>query len=121
MIKIPLLIIGGMVAGFINGLLGTGGGIVLIFMLNGMVDGSEKKDVFANVLAVTAVLSLISLGVYWYKGGFSLSQESIKYGLAAILGGFFGAYLLDRLKVGFLKKLFAFLVVFAGLNMAGVF
>ena len=117
-----VLAAGGIAAGFINGLLGTGGGIVLVFML-GMLykKENEKKDIFANVLMVTSGLSVVSLFVYLSKGEVEVSPKTLTYALSAILGGFLGAYLLDRLEVGFVKKLFCFLVIFAGLNMAGVF
>ena len=42
-----------------------------------------------------------------------------KFG-ALVAGGLVGAVLLDRLKGSVVKKLFGGLLIFAGLNMAGV-
>ena len=57
--EIAFLCIGGLCAGFINGLLGTGGGILLVFLLGKMMkekaDG-DGKDVFATTHTATAVM-----------------------------------------------------------------
>ena len=112
----------GALAGFVNGLLGTGGGIVLVFALGRLLSDrgeGDEKDVFTLTLTVTAVLSLVSL--IGYGGGGSLDlREGLKYGVGAVPGGLFGAYLLNRLDTEAVKTVFAFVTVFAGLRMAGV-
>ncbi len=118
--KIWWLIIGGLLAGIVNGLLGTGGGIILIFLLGKIMKNIERKDIFATTLTVTLVLSVVSIFVYMKKGGFYISQDSLKYVISAGIGGFIGAFLLEKLKVGFVKKLFGVLVIVAGLNMTGI-
>lgn len=119
LIFLPILI-AGTVAGFINGLLGTGGGIVLVFALNYMLKGEKSKDIYAFTLCVTLALSLVSLFVYARKGAIDFG-ESVRYGLAAIPGGIIGAYLLDRLNGKIVKRIFAVLLIVAGANMTGIF
>lgn len=114
------IIIAGVGAGFINGLLGTGGGIVLIFALNYILKGEKSKDIYAFTLCVTLALSLVSLFVYVRKGAVDFN-ESVRYGIAAIPGGVIGAYLLDRLNGKIVKRIFAVLLIVAGANMAGLF
>jgi uncharacterized membrane protein YfcA len=121
MSKVWLLCLCGVLAGFINGLLGTGGGIVLVFALCSTWGREGEKDVFANVLIVTAVLSAVSLVVYFIKGNFEASKSALTYSLAAFPGGLLGAKMLERFDVGLIKKIFVCLVIFAGLNMIGVF
>ncbi len=116
---IPIIFTGSF-AGFINGLLGTGGGIVLIFALNYMLKGEKNKDIYAFTLTVTLALSLVSLFVYARKGAVNFS-ESVRYGLAAIPGGVMGAFLLDKLNGKIVKRIFAVLLIVAGANMAGLF
>ncbi len=118
--SITPIIIAGLGAGFVNGLLGTGGGIVLIFALNYMLKGEKNKDIYAFTLCVTLALSLVSLFVYARKGAVDFT-ESVRYGLAAIPGGIIGAYLLDRLNGKIVKKIFAVLLIVAGANMVGIF
>ena len=121
MSRVWLLCLCGVLAGFVNGLLGTGGGIILVFALCAISGNKGEKDVFANVLIVTAFLSVVSLAVYYIKGSFEVTKSALTYSLAAVPGGVLGAYLLDRFDAGLIKKIFICLVIFAGLNMSGVF
>ncbi|MBR5323171.1 MAG: sulfite exporter TauE/SafE family protein [Clostridia bacterium] len=114
------IILAGAGAGFINGLLGTGGGIVLIFMLSYMLKGEKNKDIYAFTLCVTLALSIVSLLVYSRNGAVNIS-EGVRYGTAAIPGGILGAFLLDRLDGKIVKKIFAVLLIVAGVNMSGLF
>ncbi|MBE6718464.1 MAG: sulfite exporter TauE/SafE family protein [Ruminococcaceae bacterium] len=109
----------GLSAGFINGLLGTGGGIVLVFALDKLLKGKDGKDIFAMTLTVTLSMSIVSAFVYYLKGRLDFST-GIGYGIAAIPGGVVGAYLLNKLKTETVKKVFGVLVIWVGLNMAGV-
>ena len=106
----------GVFAGFVNGLLGTGGGIILVFALNGIFKETENKDVYATTLTVTLALSLVSVMFYGKNMTFG-AEELIKYGLSAAVGGVIGAFLLDRLKSKTVKRLFGALLVVAGINM----
>ena len=114
-----LIIVVGMLAGFINGLLGTGGGIVLIFALNKYLKKVDSKDIFVLTLTVTVARSVVSAAVYYLKGGLNIKM-GLQYGICAIPGGVIGAYLLDKLKANTVKKAFGLLVIWAGLNMIGV-
>lgn len=114
------MIFGGMLAGFINGFLGTGGGIILIFLLSalrvpdesGRLPEERARDDFATVIAVIIPLSLISSFIYSKNVPFSSAEP---YLFAGMLGGAAGALLLDRISTKWLKKIFALMVVWAGI------
>ena len=108
----------GLAAGFANGLLGAGGGIIIVFGLSPLLSFSEngKRDVFANALAVMLPVSVVSVISYISKGRLDTDAFGI-YALPAVIGGFFGAVLLDRLKLPFIKKLFALLVIWSGVYL----
>ncbi len=114
-LRLALMAILAAAAGFVNGFLGTGGGIVLMAALCLVPKKSPltAKDKFATVIAVILPLSLLSAILY---GESAPLTNAVPYILPGILGGVCGALLLDRLRVGFVKKLFAVMVIWAGVN-----
>lgn len=108
-----LLIVGGILAGFINGLLGAGGGIIIVFVLSRVLRESDSRDIFANALCVMLPLSAVSCAIYVANGSTSFEGFSA-FILPAILGGLLGGLLLCKINTFFLKKLFAALVAISG-------
>ena len=116
--KCRLLLWGGLAAGFLNGLLGAGGGIVIIWILEKTLGyrTNDKRDVFANALAVMLPISAMSAISYAISGG--LPHDDITWFLfPAILGGLLGAFLLDRIGADTVKTLFCLLVILSGIVM----
>ena len=108
----------GLLSGFINGLLGAGGGIIIVFGMMPLIsrENGSARDVFANALAVMLPVSFVSLISYFLSGRLVGDRFGI-YALPAALGGIIGALILDRLKISFLKKLFAVIVIWSGIYM----
>lgn len=102
-------------AGIVNGFLGTGGGILLMAALAFLPTNSDSsvRDKFSQVIAVILPLSLIS--VISYGEAISLKSAS-PYIIPGIIGGVCGAFLLDKLSVNIIKKLFAVMIIWAGIN-----
>lgn len=96
-------------AGFLNGFLGTGGGIILMFALSFVQ--IDEHDKFATVIASILPMSLIS--TLFYDISISSAQ---KWLLPGMLGGIVGAFLLDKIKIKWLNKLFAIMVIWAGIH-----
>lgn len=112
---LPLLIIGGICAGFVNGLLGAGGGIIVVYLLNSLLGrDTDSRDVFANALCVMLPLSVLSCSIYFARGGISIEGLELII-IPAIAGGLVGAYLLSKIKPSALKTLFAALVAVSGI------
>lgn len=116
---IPALVAGGIAAGFVNGLLGTGGGIILIFLLSKLLGDSsdfDTKDIFATVVAIILPMSLVS--ALCYTAGQSVTfSDAVPYIIPGIIGGILGGILLDIINTNALKKLFAIMVIYAGVRM----
>lgn len=110
------LALAGLLAGFINGLLSAGGGIVIVLALSKLLGDTleHKNDVFANALCVMLPLSLFSCLLYALKGNLITEGFGV-FALPAILGGAVGGALLGKLKAAFVKKLFAALVIVSGI------
>ena len=119
--KLMILVLLGTAAGFINGLLGAGGGILLVwvFSLRNPNDSPEGvRDTFASTLA--AILPITALSAILYSLGESGTpsiSELAPLILPAIAGGAIGAFLLHRINTMFLKKIFALLILYSGISM----
>lgn len=112
---LPLIAIG-LGAGFLNGLLGAGGGILIVFGLRKLLKRSLKdpRAIFPTAIAVMLPLSLLSAWQYARAGSLQLSYFGWLI-LPAIAGGVIGALLLRRLSVKALSRLFAAVVLISGL------
>lgn len=113
-----LLAVSSLLAGLVNGLLGAGGGIILVAAL-GKVSASltnDRRDVFANALAVMLPLSAISLISYAARGSVDISLITPLL-IPAAAGGLCGALILDKINARWLKMIFGVIVVWSGLTM----
>ena len=115
LISLPILLIG-FGAGFLNGLLGAGGGILIVYGLRRLLgDGSvDPHAIFASAIAVMLPLSAISALQYFRNGHLEATSVGL-LALPAIAGGVVGALLLRRLSPSALSRLFAAVVLVSGL------
>lgn len=109
------LIFGGFLAGFANGLLGAGGGILIVFALAWACAEAlpEARDLYANALCVMLPISAVSCIRYALSGHLQIEGFGV-FALPAIAGGILGGLLLGKLKAKPLKKLFGALVIYSG-------
>ena len=125
-----LLALTGVGAGLLNGLLGAAGGILLVAVLPRLTPPAllyppavplgryhERRDILATALTVMLPVSAISCVFYWLGGVRPEPTLLLLLILPAAVGGYLGAKLLGKLSDRFLKKLFAALVVVAGIRM----
>ena len=113
--KLLLILLGGLLAGFINGLLGSGGGIIIVFLFSLITkDKSDAHDVFANTLCVTLPISIVSCAVYLLNGSLDIKGFS-PFILPAVSGGLMGGFLLDKINTVLLKRIFALLIMISGI------
>ncbi|MBE6531794.1 MAG: hypothetical protein E7679_06910 [Ruminococcaceae bacterium] len=112
---LPLM---GFAAGIANGLLGAGGGIIIVYALDHALSDrlSDRRDVFANALCVMLPVSAVSCISYAVSGNLSAGGVGV-YAIPAILGGAVGGFILGKINLGFLKKLFAALVIYSGVML----
>ena len=113
--KLPRIVFGGLIAGFINGLLGSGGGIIIVFLFSlAIKEKSDVRDIFANTLCVTLPISIVSCIVYLLNKSFDF-KGFIPFIVPAVAGGLVGGFLLDRISTSLLKKIFALLITISGI------
>jgi len=74
------------------------------------------KDILATTVSAVIPMSVISSAVYMLKGRI-IYKELLTYLPAALIGGIIGALLLDKLKFKIVKKIFAAMLIYAGIRM----
>jgi uncharacterized membrane protein YfcA len=109
------LVLAGSLTGVCNGLFGGGGGMITVPVLT-MLCGYEPKKAHATAIAVILPVSVISAVIYVVKGYFQLKM-SVAVGVGVILGGILGALLLKKFSNSVIEKIFAFLMVVAGVKL----
>ena len=119
--KLTVLAVGGFFAGMLNGLLGAGGGILLVFLITAILSTKSegkfsKKDAMAISLAVMLPISVFSAIRYYLSGNLDVSYAKGLL-IPAVLGGLLGGVLLNKLKESFIIKIFAVLVIYSGASM----
>ena len=102
------------VVGFINGLLGGGGGMLCVPIFKIMLNLSDK-EAHATSILVTAILSISTLIVYitTLKVDFFYAPY-LSFGV--LIGGFFGAILMKKLKNEALNIIFVCVMLIAGIK-----
>lgn len=116
--RLGALLACGLAAGVINGLLGTGGGIILVFAISYLCKSTlpDRRDVCANALLVTLALTLLSTALY-IKGGNAPPADLSRFVLPGAVGGLVGGLLLGKITQNALGKLFAVLLIVSGVFM----
>ena len=98
-------------AGWINGIFGAGGGMVLPPALR--KSRLEQHQAHATSLCVTLILSAISAGMYLAGNRFSL-HSVLPYLPGGLLGAVVGAMMLQKIPPVLLRRAFGLFVAFAG-------
>ena len=109
-----LAILGGL-AGFINGFLGGGGGVLVVSLLL-TVMALPQKNAQATALLIILPLTVVSAVVYLFKGVIDW-QPTLWATLGVVLGGAVGALLLSKLKSDVIKIIFAVVLILGGIKM----
>lgn len=104
----------GITSGFLNGLFGSGGGIVAVMFLRNML--SDEKKAHASATLVILIMSIVSIVMYGIYGHVDW-QTGVKFVPGGIAGAIIGTILLKNLKNSKLKKIFALVLVVSGVVM----
>ena len=114
-IKILEFVAVGLVAGFINGFFGAGGGLLLVPMI-GYISKQESKVAHATTLACVLFMCVASSVFYVIK-----KQVDFKLilvcGIGSVLGSLVGTKLLKKLKNNVIDLIFSVVLVIAGVCM----
>ncbi len=110
-----LLGIIGLLTGFINGLLGIGGGTILIPSMVFLL-GEKQHIAHGTSLSVILPTALISSIVYQAHNHMDWTL-ALKIAASGMLGGYIGAKLMQYIPAQRLKQIFGIFMVLAGTRM----
>ncbi len=105
-------------AGFCNSMIGAGGGIILSLSINKLAgnDFDDKKNIYVNSQAAMIPGCALSCVLYYMQGMLDVKGFSL-LAIPAAVGGILGSLLLPRIKVKWIKTVFAVLVIWSGGRM----
>ncbi len=105
----------GCVAGFINGIFGGGGGMVVVPMLIYLLK-HNPKTAHATAILIILPLSIVSGLLYITFGNLQLSV-GIPVAIGVVAGGAVGAILLSKLSSKWVVIIFSIVMFVAGVKM----
>jgi len=100
----------GLFAGFISGVVGIGGGVIIVpvlVMLFGFTEHSAQGTTLALLILPLGILAAMS---YWQKGFIDI-KAALLISAGFVIGGYFGGKYAILLSDQVLKKIFAFLLI----------
>lgn len=112
-IKLMPLIFGGLI-GVVNGLFGAGGGMLAVPLLKKM--GFSQTDAHANAVAVILPITVVSAVLYIIRDYVEISGALI-YIPTGIIGSVLGTLILKKISPFYLKKIFGFFMIYAGVRL----
>lgn len=105
----------GVFTGFINGIFGSGGGTLLVPILNNILKIEEHKS-HATALGIIVFLTTTSSIVYISKGTYDISL-TYQVAIGSVVGGIIGAKLLCKVTGKFLRISFGIIMIIASIRM----
>jgi hypothetical protein len=118
-----IVMIIGLFAGILSGLIGVGGGIVLVPALVYFLHYNQHQAQGTSLGVLSFPVVLLAFLTYYTK--MKNSPEPIDFkviGLLAVgfvVGGFLGSTMAIRIDQGILKKIFAVILFYTGIKMMG--
>lgn len=111
-----LLILIGLAAGFLSGLVGVGGGIIIVPALV-LLLGFSQKHAQATSLGVLALPVVLLAVIQYYKQGYLNVNYMLIIAAAFVVGGFLGSKLALSLSDERMKKVFAVILFVISVKM----
>jgi uncharacterized protein len=116
MVEILILLAVGLIAGFLSGLIGIGGGIVIVPVLVYLLNMNQKMAQGTTLFMFLFPIGI--LGVYnYYKGGYVDFKTALIIGLTFFIGSYYGAKTVIAVDTKIIKQIFGAMLVLMGIKM----
>lgn len=106
--------VSGALAGIVNGLFGGGGGMILVPLLVGPCQLSQR-EAFANSVLIILPLCALSSAIYFLRGSLDFAL-ALPYLAGGVAGGFLGGKLFKGLNMDWLRRVFALFILYGGVK-----
>lgn len=113
---IIMLIVVGIAAGMLAGLVGVGGGVIIIPALVYILGFSQKEAQGTSLGILLLPVGILAV-INYYKQGFIDIRAVIIISLAFVIGGFFGSKLALSISQDTLRKMFGTLLLILAIKM----
>jgi uncharacterized membrane protein YfcA len=111
-----ILIIIGLTAGFLGGMIGLGGGIILIPAMIMFLAMDQRTAQGTSIAIMLPPIGLFAVFNY-YKAGYVNVKYAVIIALLFMIGGYAGSKLALHMPVNTLRKIFAMLLVLVAAKM----
>ena len=113
---IIILIIIGLAAGVLSGLVGVGGGLIIVPALVYFVAFSQKAAQGTSLGILLLPVGILAVMQYYQKGFIDV-KVVLTVSLGFLIGGWFGSKMAVSLPVATIKKIFAIFMLLTALKM----
>ena len=110
-----LLMLIGLLAGMLSGLIGIGGGIIMVPML--LIMGFSQQQAQGTSLAALLPPVTLFAVINYHKAGFIDWRYAIIISVVFVVGGYFGSKIAVNIDQKTLKKIFGILLLIVGTKM----
>jgi len=111
-----ILVLIGLFGGFVAGMVGLGGGIVIVPALVYLLGFSQATAQGTSLAMMLPPIGVLAAYNYWNKGMMDIKAAMI-IAVVFVIGGYFGSKLAVNLPQATLKKIFGALLLVAGIKM----
>ena len=115
-LQFVILITIGLIAGFVSGSMGVGGGIIIIPALVFFL-GLSQQEAQGTSFAILSIPVALASAVNYYKGGFINFKFAAIIIITFVVGGYLGSLLSVHLPAKTLQKAFGVLLLLVGLKI----
>lgn len=113
-----ILIIIGLIAGMLSGMIGVGGGIVIVPALMFFVGFTQKEAQGTSLGLLLLPIGILAVMNYYNKGLIDIKVVLIM-AIGFLLGGFLGSKIALAISEAALKKIFAIVLFYTAFKMLG--
>ena len=111
-----ILIVIGILAGILSGVVGVGGGLIIIPLLIILL-GLSQHEAQGTSLAVMLPPIGILAAINYHKAGFVKWEYAMIIAITFIIGGYFGSKYAVTLRPEIVKRVFGIVMLFGALQM----